>query len=50
MANRMRVQKTPNGQFIVTVPKAVAEALGYRKGTVLEFKFNDMKELVVKRV
>jgi len=27
-----RVQQLPNGQYVLTIPKALAEALGLRKG------------------
>ena len=49
MANRMKVQKTPNEQYIITIPKAFAEALDFEKGTVLEFKLNEKGEIVLKR-
>jgi bifunctional DNA-binding transcriptional regulator/antitoxin component of YhaV-PrlF toxin-antitoxin module len=50
MANKMRVQRTSNGQFIVTIPRAFAEALGFKKGTVLEFKFNERGDIVIKKL
>ena len=49
MANTMRLQKTKNDQYIVTIPKAFAEALGFRKGTLLEFVFNEKRELVLRK-
>jgi len=50
MANKMRVQRTPNDQFIVTIPKAFAEAMGFRKGTILEFKLGEKGELVLRKL
>ncbi len=49
MAIRMRVQKTKNEQFIVTIPKAFAETFDYKQGTVLEFKIKD-GEMVLKKI
>ena len=49
MATRMRVQRTPNDQYIITIPKAFAEAFGFKKGTVLEFRINEKGELVLKK-
>ncbi|MEM4248281.1 MAG: AbrB/MazE/SpoVT family DNA-binding domain-containing protein, partial [Candidatus Nanoarchaeia archaeon] len=49
MANRMKVQKTKNEQFIVTIPKAFAEALELKQSTVVEFKINEKGELVLKK-
>ncbi len=49
MATRMRVQKTPNDQYIVTIPKAFAEAFGFGQGTVLEFSLNEKGEMVLKK-
>jgi hypothetical protein len=37
MARRVRVQKLPNGQFVVTVPKALAEAIGFRRGEQVQW-------------
>ena len=32
MPRRVKVQQLPNDQFVVTIPKALAEAMGIRKG------------------
>lgn len=37
MARRVRVQQLPNGQFVVTIPKALAEAIGFRKGEQVQW-------------
>jgi|TARA_B100002003_G_C13819323_1_gene403409 bifunctional DNA-binding transcriptional regulator/antitoxin component of YhaV-PrlF toxin-antitoxin module len=50
MATRMRVQKTNNEQYIVTIPKAFAETFDFKQGTLLEFKINDKGEMVLKRL
>lgn len=49
MANKMKVQKTKNEQFIITIPKAFAEALELKQSTVIEFKINEHGELVLKK-
>jgi len=49
MANKMKVQVTKNKQFIVTIPRAFAEALDFKHGTVLEFKINEKGEIRLKR-
>jgi len=50
MAIRMRVQKTKNEQFIVTIPKAFAETFDFKQGTLIEFKINEKGEMVLKRL
>ncbi|MEA2038050.1 MAG: AbrB/MazE/SpoVT family DNA-binding domain-containing protein [Nanoarchaeota archaeon] len=49
MAIRMRVQKTKNDQYIVTIPKAFAETFEFKQGTLLEFKINEKGELVLRK-
>lgn len=34
----VKIQKLPNGQFIITVPKRLAELKGWDKGTALVFR------------
>ena len=48
MAIRMRIQKTKNDQYIVTIPKAFAETFDFKQGTLVEFKLNERGELVLK--
>ena len=33
----VKIQKLPNGQLILTIPKKIAEYEGLKKGMVLEF-------------
>lgn len=33
-----KVQELNNGQFITTIPKPLAEAMGVKKGTILNWK------------
>jgi len=50
MATRMRVQKTNNEQYIVTIPKAFAETFNFKQGTLLEFNINEKGEMVLKKL
>ena len=50
MATRMRVQKTNNDQYIVTIPKAFAETFDYKQGTLVEFRINEKGDMVLRKV
>ena len=50
MATKMRVQRTNNDQYIVTIPKAFAETFEFKQGTVLEFRINEKGELILRKV
>ena len=39
----------PNGQFMVTIPKALAEALGIQRGEMAEWSVRD-GDLVLRRL
>ncbi len=41
MARRVKIQSMPNGQFMITIPKALAEALGIRGGEMAEWSVKD---------
>ena len=49
MARRVRVQQLPNGQFVVTIPKALAEAIGFRKGEEVQWSL-ERDALVMRRL
>ena len=49
MARHVRVQKLPNGQFVVTIPKALAEAIGFRKGEQVQWSVSK-NGLLLKRM
>lgn len=36
----MKVRLLPNGQYITTIPKKIAEAMGLRKGDNINFLFS----------
>ena len=39
MPRRVKVQQLPNDQFVVTIPKALAEAMGIHKGETVQWSF-----------
>lgn len=48
MSNRVRVQRHPKGMLTVSIPRALAQALGIDKGETLEWLLKD-GELVLRR-
>lgn len=38
MSNVTTIQQLPKGQIIANIPKAIAEAIGLRKGDKIEWK------------
>ncbi len=49
MGNKVRVQKTKNSQYIITIPKTLAELFDFSQGSVLEFKVNEKGEIVLRK-
>jgi bifunctional DNA-binding transcriptional regulator/antitoxin component of YhaV-PrlF toxin-antitoxin module len=49
MANKSTVQQLPNGQITLNVPRAIAHAMGYKKGDTVEFEIREGK-IVLTRV
>jgi len=41
----MKLQKTKRGQFYLTIPKKIAEAKGWDKGTRIIVRFNERGNL-----
>ena len=37
MPRRVKVQQLPTGQFVITIPKALAEAMDIRKGETMQW-------------
>ncbi len=37
MSNRVRIQQHPTGQFTVTIPRALAQAIGITRGEEAEW-------------
>ncbi|MBW2989212.1 AbrB/MazE/SpoVT family DNA-binding domain-containing protein [Candidatus Woesearchaeota archaeon] len=50
MATKMRIQKTKNDQYIVTIPKAFAEAFDFKQGTLMEFKIDKDGGILMRKV
>ena len=49
MSNTVRIQQLPQGQFTVTIPRALAQAMGIEKGDRAEWKVI-RGDLVLKRL
>jgi hypothetical protein len=49
MARRVKVQQLPNDQYVVTIPKALAEAMGLRKGETVQWSI-EQGGLLLKRL
>lgn len=41
----MKLQEKPNDQYVITVPKNLVNAKGWKKGQDLEWKINDKGNL-----
>ena len=41
MSNDVRIQQLPQGQFTVTIPRALAQALGIEKGRPAQWVLRD---------
>lgn len=46
----MKVQKKPNGQFVLTIPKNLANAKGWEGGQEVEWKINNEGNLEIEEV
>jgi len=46
----VKVQKLPNGQLVITIPKQIALLKGWGKGTQIQFLDNDKASVVIKGV
>ena len=40
---RIRVQRMKNKQYFCTIPKRIAQKLDLKKGSILEFSFDESK-------
>ena len=49
MSNKCILQFPNKQQFIITIPKGLVEAKGWKKGNRLEFVINDKGEMIIKR-
>ena len=49
MARRVKVQQLPNDQYVVTIPKALAEAMNLHKGETVQWSI-EQGGLLLKRL
>ncbi len=49
MGNTVKVQRTPNNQYTITIPKTLAEMFDISQGTVLEFKVNEKGQIILRK-
>jgi bifunctional DNA-binding transcriptional regulator/antitoxin component of YhaV-PrlF toxin-antitoxin module len=49
-SNRVTIQSTNTGQLTITVPRAIAEMKGWKKGTVLELLEDRYGDVMLKEV
>ena len=49
MGSVRRVQKTAQGQYTITLPKALVESLGIEKGAELEFSLDEKLGIILRR-
>jgi bifunctional DNA-binding transcriptional regulator/antitoxin component of YhaV-PrlF toxin-antitoxin module len=41
LSNKVRIQQFPQGQYMITIPRALAQALDIEKGDRAEWKIRD---------
>jgi antitoxin component of MazEF toxin-antitoxin module len=44
----VKIQELKTGQLLVTIPRAIAQAKGFRKGMELEFIIDNMGQLILR--
>ena len=49
MSNKSRLQFPNNNQFIITVPKGLVLAKGWKKGDTIEFSIDNKGEIIIKK-
>jgi len=45
----VKIQELKTGQLLVTIPRAIAQAKGFRKGMELEFIIDNMGQLILRQ-
>ncbi len=45
----VKIQRLPNGQLVITLPKKIAELLGWEKGIELVFKLHGRDSLILEK-
>ena len=46
----IKIQRLPNGQLVITIPKKLAELKNWDKGTILIFKDRDLNSLILEKM
>ncbi len=49
MANKTKLQYPNKKQYIITIPKSLVLAKGWKKGNLLEFVINNKGEIIVRK-
>ena len=49
MANKTKLQYPNQKQYIITIPKSLVLAKGWKKGNILEFTINNHGEIVLRK-
>lgn len=49
MANKTKLQYINNKQFIITLPKGIVLAKGWKKGDRIEFTLDDKGNIILRR-
>jgi bifunctional DNA-binding transcriptional regulator/antitoxin component of YhaV-PrlF toxin-antitoxin module len=44
----VKIQELKTGQLLITIPRAIAEAKGWRKGMELEYVIDNLGNLILK--
>jgi len=42
-----KLQQTNNGQYVITIPKQIVNAMGWNKGTELNLKIDDKGRILL---
>lgn len=49
MANKTKLQYPNKKQYVITIPKSLVLAKGWKKGNMLEFVINNKGEIIVRK-
>ncbi len=49
MGNEVKIQATPSGQLIATIPRSLAQAYGLKKGDTIMYTLHEGKILITKK-
>jgi len=49
MSNKTKLQFPNKKQYIITIPKSLVLAKGWKKGNMLEFVINNKGEIIVRK-